>query len=157
MKKQFIVSLAFSLLLSFALNAQSRVHELEKMLEDKYQVAYHNIKLGDDGKYYVTGFFEDSLNIGGRTIHSRGLTDVFFARFDHDLNLDWIKLAGGNHVDIVKLLHTDVHKNIYVSGLFRGLVYFEDTIIQSPGRYNYFTAKYNDKGDLLWIRQNTLK
>jgi hypothetical protein len=128
--------------------------ELEKILKEKYLASTSNIKVDREGNYLVTGFFEDSINIGDKVVHSRGLSDMFLARFDKDLNLEWIKLAGGNHIDIIKLMHTDMDNNIYVSGFFKGLVYWEDTIIQSPGVYKYFTAKYNDRGDLMWIKQN---
>jgi hypothetical protein len=128
--------------------------ELEKILKEKYLASTNNIKVDHEGNYLVTGFFEDSINIGSKVVHSRGMSDMFLARFDKDLKLEWIKLAGGNHIDIIKLMHTDMDNNIYVSGFFKGLVYWEDTIIQSPGAYKYFTAKYNDRGDLMWIKQN---
>ena len=157
MKTLFRLMLIVLVLLPGYAYGQQRKKELANILEKKYQVIYHNIKVDEDGKYLVTGFFEDSIRVGNQTFKSRGITDAFFARFDKNLNMEWFKLAGGNHVNLVKLLHTDVNNNIYISGMFKGLVYFEDTIIQSPGSYNYFTAKYNDRGDLIWIRQNQLK
>jgi hypothetical protein len=157
MKSVNLLCLIFVLWVQPVLYGQEKVCILEKILKEKYLAGYHNIKLDNEGNYLVTGFFEDSLNLGYRVVYSRGLTDMFIARFDKDLNLQWIKLAGGNHVDICKLLHTDTSNNIYISGLFKGLVYWGDTIIQSPGRYNYFTAKYTENGDLIWIKQNRLK
>ena len=154
MKKLLLVSAVFQFFVFTETYCQQSTRELEKLLKEKYLASTNNIKIDREGNYLVTGFFEDSLNFGGKVVHSRGLSDMFLARFDKDMKLDWIKHAGGNHVDIIKLMHTDIDNNIYVSGLFKGLVYWEDTIIQSPGVYKYFTAKYNDKGDLMWIKQN---
>ena len=154
MRRLLLVLSGLLLILPVRIYSQQSTRALEKLLRDKYYTAFNNIKLDREGNYLVTGFFEDSLNIGNRVFHSRGMSDMFIARFDKNLQLEWIKLAGGNHVDIIRLMHTDMDNNIYVSGLFKGLVYWEDTIIQSPGSYNYFTAKYNDKGNLLWIKQN---
>jgi hypothetical protein len=154
MRKLLLVLAGFLTFLPVRINCQQNTHALERLLKEKYLAAYNNIKMDREGNYLVTGFFEDSLNIGDKIVHSRGMSDMFIARFDKNLKLEWIKLAGGNHVDIIRLLHTDMNNNIYVSGLFKGLVYWEDTIIQSPGIYNYFTAKYSEKGNLLWIKQN---
>jgi hypothetical protein len=156
MRTIMLVLAGFIMFLPGRSYSQQNTHVLEKLLKEKFLAPFNNIKMDRQGNYLVTGFFEDSLNIGNKVVHSRGMSDVFIARFDKDLKLEWIKLAGGNHVDIIRLMHTDMENNIYVSGLFKGLVYWEDTIIQSPGQYNYFTAKYNDKGDLLWIKQNRL-
>lgn len=140
--------------LPLKIDCQQNTRILEKILKEKYLAASNNIKMDREGNYLVTGFFEDSLNIGNKVVHSRGMSDMFIAMFDKELKLEWIKLAGGNHVDIIRLMHTDMDNNIYISGFFKGLVYWEDTIIQSPGAYKYFTAKYSDKGDLIWIKQN---
>jgi hypothetical protein len=154
MRKLLLFLAAFLLLLPGKIICQHTARQLEKLLKEKYLASYNNIKKDREGNYLVTGFFEDSLKVENKIVHSRGLSDMFIACFDKDLRLEWIKLAGGNHVDIVRLVHTDMDNNIYVSGLFKGLVYWEDTIIQSPGTYKYFTAKYNDKGNLIWIKQN---
>jgi len=156
MRKLLLILAGFLAFMPVRIYSQQNTHALEKLLKEKYLAAYNNIKMDREGNYLVTGFFEDSLNIGNKVVHTRGMSDMFIARFDKDLKLEWIKLAGGNHVDIIRLLHTDMDNNIYVSGLFKGLVYWEDTIIQSPGKYNYFTAKYSDKGNLIWIKQNRL-
>lgn len=156
MKTLLFVLAGFLMFMPVTSYSQQNTHALEKLLKEKFLAAFNNIKMDRQGNYLVTGFFEDSLNIGNKVVRSRGMSDMFIARFDKDLKLEWIKLAGGNHVDIIRLMHTDMDNNIYISGLFKGLVYWEDTIIQSPGQYNYFTAKYNDKGNLLWIKQNRL-
>ncbi len=155
MRKLLLVAALFLLLVPSKTNCQqTTTRALEKLLKEKYLASSNNIKIDREGKYLVTGFFEDSLTVGNKVVHSRGMSDMFLARFDKELKLEWIKLAGGNHVDIIRLMQTDMDNNIYVSGLFKGLVYWEDTIIQSPGTYKYFTAKYNDKGNLIWIKQN---
>jgi len=154
MRKFLLASAFFLVLIPANILSQQTTRALEKLLKEKYLASCNNIKLDREGKYLVTGFFEDSISVGDKIVRSRGMSDMFLARFDKDLKLEWIKLAGGNHVDIIRLMQTDMDNNIYVSGLFKGLVYWEDTIIQSPGSYKYFTAKYSDKGNLIWIKQN---
>src|SRR5664279_1773077 len=115
MRKLLLVSTLFLLLVPSKTIGQQTTRALEKLLKEKYFASFNNIKVDREGKYLVTGFFEDSLTVGDKVVHSRGMSDMFLARFDKDLKLEWIKLAGGNHVDIIRLMKTDMDNNIYVS------------------------------------------
>jgi hypothetical protein len=107
------------------------------------------------GNTYVTGFFADSLQLADKMLYSRGSLDIFLAKFGPGQEVEWIKQAGGAFMDICQYVEADTNNNIYVSGLFKGRLVFEDTAIYSKGKTRYFTAKYTDEGNLLWIKQNT--
>jgi hypothetical protein len=128
--------------------------QLDSILRCYFNTDYYRVFPDDNGDFLVTGYFADSISFNNRTMYSKGLVDVFFARFDSNLNPVWIKHAGGNNVDVCRFINTDMNKNIYVSGFFRGRVFMGDTTINSSGGYNHFTAKYSEQGDLIWIRQN---
>jgi hypothetical protein len=107
------------------------------------------------GNTYVTGFFSDSIQFANKKIYSRGSMDIFLTKFSPSHEVEWVKHAGGASMDLCQYVNADTNDNIYISGLFRGKLVFEDTAIFSKGKTRYFTAKYSDEGNLLWIKQNS--
>jgi hypothetical protein len=136
--------------------SQDRVREENSSLRAIYpelnisSTAYDRL-----GNTYVTGFFADSLQLSNRMLYSRGSLDIFLAKFGPGREVEWIKHAGGAFMDLCQYVEADTNNNIYVSGLFKGRLVFEDTAIYSSGKVRYFTAKYTDEGNLLWIKQNS--
>lgn len=107
------------------------------------------------GNTYITGFFTDSLRVGSEILYSRGSVDIFLAKFRPDRQIEWIRQAGGSSLDICQYIQADTNDNIYLSGLFKGRLVFEDTALYSKGITEFFTAKYTDEGNMLWIRKNS--
>jgi hypothetical protein len=155
MKKLYLKLVLLALLAFNTMGySQNTSLQLDSILSCYFNTDYYHVFPDDNGDFLVTGYFADSISFNNNTMYSRGLVDVFFARFDCNLKPVWIKHAGGNNIDLCRFINTDMNKNVYVSGFFRGRVFMGDTTINSSGGYNHFTAKYNELGDLIWIRQN---
>ncbi len=69
-----------------------------------------------DGNVIVIGTFGDSLTLGGNLLRTRGLNDIFIAKYRPNGQLIWAKTAGGSQNDNARNLTTDAQGNIYVVG-----------------------------------------
>ena len=70
----------------------------------------YDVDVDSSGDLYVTGSFEDTVNFGGTSLTSNGVTDIFVVKLDSDGN--WIRAekAGGPQTD-----NGDVDYNWYIS------------------------------------------
>ncbi len=99
------------------------------------------------GNIYTTGYFEDRIH----KQKSRGGTDVFFSKYDTQGNLKWIKTMGGEGEDQGSVI-TVKRSSIYVSGMFTGTAKIGKISLKSNGQYDFFIAKYSDKGEFIWVK-----
>ncbi|MBN1186872.1 MAG: hypothetical protein JXB49_31635 [Bacteroidales bacterium] len=136
------------------LQAQGSRSEVEKYFSDHLGVDNYFVTTDNFDNIYVSGFFMDTLTIKNYFLQTRGLLDIFIAKFDNNGKLIWVKQAGGFDVDMCQNIYTDIYNNVYVSGAFKGAAHFEDTVLYSQRTYNYFTAKYSNAGDLVWVKTN---
>lgn len=106
---------------------------------------------------YLTGSFQDIINIGDIQYTASGDSDIFVAKIDPSGNIVWFNQAGGPayQANIIsesgKSIQLDKHGNILVCGIFEGQAYFGDTIVYSQGGSDVFLAKYSPYGELLWV------
>ncbi|MDD2635671.1 MAG: SBBP repeat-containing protein, partial [Bacteroidales bacterium] len=68
------------------------------------------------------------------------------------LILDWVKITGGEYTDIINDITTDNAGNIYVVGNFNIEMDFQSVLLTSNGAKDYFVAKLDSEGDLIWIK-----
>ncbi len=135
----------------FPLTGQSDdyiMDELYKMME----VEYFTYTIDDECNILVTGFYTDTAKIGNQQMIARGQTDIFFAKFDPAFDIIWIKPAGGGIINFSKFISFDERNNIYITGQYKGLAYFQDTTLNSGYAYDHFYAKYTKDGELLWVK-----
>ena len=76
----------------------------------------------------------------------------------HAQDLMWAKRAGGTDSEIGHDIAVDASGNIYVTGTMRGSATFgpgetNETIVTSAGLDDFFVAKYNSAGALLWVKR----
>ena len=148
-----IILLLFNGLFSVTGQDEDNTDIISTQLKEKISANYYTYTVDDYHNVFVTGFFTDTARISRRKLVAKGMIDVFFAKFDPSLELLWIKRAGGGDINFSKFINTDKLNNVYITGLFRGRAFFQDTIIDSGSRrYDYFTAKYNNDGELLWVK-----
>lgn len=70
---------------------------------------------------------------------------------NNQLILDWVKITGGIYTDIVNDVTTDNTGNIYVVGSFSVEMDFQSILLNSNGLKDYFLAKLDSDGNLIWI------
>jgi len=72
-----------------------------------------------------------------------GNTDVFVARFDHNLNCIWSNNFGGTNVEWASSITNDSNGNLMVCG---------STLSEGAGGYDMWVIKVNSDGELVWQR-----
>ncbi len=106
------------------------------------------------GNSIVTGFFEGTAQFDSFSITSEGHRDLFIAKYTSNGKVLWVKQAGGsNQNDHGNSIVQDKYGNFYLAGKFSGAAKFDKTTLNSNGKEDFFIAKYDSKGILLWIRQ----
>ncbi|MDB5281650.1 MAG: hypothetical protein JWO06_725 [Bacteroidota bacterium] len=115
------------------------------------------------GNVYVTGYFAGTFTLGSTTlIDTLWQSDVFIAKFDSLGNAVWAKQAKGaplsstnSGIGISSSL-TTAQTDLYVTGFFVNTITF-DTITLNPSsdsvyNFDFFIAKYDSSGNLLWAK-----
>ena len=108
----------------------------------------------NNGHLYIFGYFDQTVKAGNEELTTRGQRDLFLAKFDPDLEVEWIKTFGGTGLEFVQGgIVIGPQNNIYVASGFRNNIYFssEDSLI-SDGMFDSFLACYSSEGDFLWAK-----
>jgi hypothetical protein len=116
------------------------------------------------GNHYMTGTFDDSLDIDPgtgstmlMTTNDPYLNDIFLAKYDGTGALLWGFNIGGNKNDEGLDVVTDAAGNVYLSGEFSGTVDFDPgagvtNLSSTFSGGQMFVAKYSPSGTLIWAR-----
>src|ERR1017187_2417888 len=110
------------------------------------------------GNSYISGEFQSpSLTFGTHTIDSLGFATMFLAKYDSLGNVVWVRSAGGHHGRIIGYgVTSDINGNIYVTGTTNcPVTHFGNDSIISPGTTDFFIAKYDSSGQILWVRNSS--
>ena len=104
-----------------------------------------------NGNTYLSGTFEQSLELGDQTIQSLGFDDVFLSKYNVDKEIEWTISGGGSNFDQVSALSVDGEDNILWGGQF----WIEGNFgsLQLPLIHDsrgIFLLKYKPDGSLLW-------
>jgi hypothetical protein len=110
------------------------------------------------GNVYLTGYFTNTVVLGGITLTSFGDTDVFVAKFNPTNNqFVWAQRAGGMGGDFTSAL-TVSGASVYVTGTFNSptAVFGTTTLTNASTNfvaYDVFVAKLTDTGSFTWAQQ----
>ena len=104
------------------------------------------------GNIYMTGGFTGSLKFDSVTLNSKGESDIFVAKFTPDRKCVWAVRAGGKGYDGGHRICFDRQGNIYFTGYFSDTAKFGNFNVISMGDRDIFVAKYNNKGECLWVK-----
>jgi hypothetical protein len=108
---------------------------------------YHN------GNLYLSGYFNDSLQIASSLYLGKGNTDVFVAKYDKDGNFLWANVAGGTGSDVSSSLDVDQFGNVYIAGSYSNSIQFDTTTLTTTNLFKEsFVAKYNSSGQRQWAK-----
>lgn len=114
------------------------------------------------GNSYLTGRFTGLATFGeginAVSLQSRGLYDLFLAKFDEHGNLVWVQQAGGRDSIRGMAIAAAEDGTTYVIGTFTGDVTFapdtqQSTTFISQGQSDLFLARFGADGTLQWVIQ----
>ena len=101
---------------------------------------------------YITGGFQDSINLGGNTIQANS-SDIFIAKLDAVGNFIWnTQLSVTGNYKSPNNIFSDADGNFYLAGLFSGNANFGTFNINTSNTYDMFISRFNNNGDCLGVR-----
>lgn len=104
------------------------------------------------GNVFVSGYFMGTASFGGLSVTTAGGQDAFLAKYDSIGNIQWVKAGGGAGSDISNGLAADDAGNTIISGEFAGTATFGSASVTNA-QPAAFLAKYDDAGNLLWLKK----
>ncbi len=105
-----------------------------------------------DGSVYLSGKFEDTLEIDGdnSTLRSRGHADIMVVKYDRHGVWQWTRHFGGPGEDNIFDAICDDDGNLIISGYFEDTVQFGDHTLESHGALDMVVAKIDPDGAVMW-------
>jgi hypothetical protein len=104
------------------------------------------------GNVFLSGDFRRTMSLGKRSLTSSGKDDIFLAKYSRKGELIWVKSAGGKSQDHVSSSAVDNDGNVYVTGYYQNEAHFGNTTRYSSAFKNFFIAKYDPAGELIWVK-----
>ncbi len=103
------------------------------------------------GNIYTCGFFNGSLNFSGTVITGAG---SYLAKYDPAGAVVWVKpVTATQCCNSGRALAFDPAGYIYMAGILGGAATFGTTVLTSFGGNDFFLAKYDLGGNVLWVQQ----
>ncbi|HKK88844.1 MAG TPA: T9SS type A sorting domain-containing protein [Saprospiraceae bacterium] len=108
----------------------------------------------NSGKIHLTGCFNSSsITFDGITLDNTGAYDIFITQLNENGQTQWARRPTGNSDDIGTAITTDEMGNIYAAGYYASrAIDFGLSGLSGNGFNTIYIAKYNNIGDLLWLR-----
>ncbi|MEW6160654.1 MAG: SBBP repeat-containing protein, partial [Verrucomicrobiota bacterium] len=108
-----------------------------------------------DGNVFVTGYFTGTTRFEATELLSRGLGDLFVAKYDSSGHLLWVRQAGGDDAsspEFSRAIAVDFRGHCYVFAEFRGTADVGAFRLTASNGLTSFLAKYDTDGNVLWAR-----
>ncbi len=109
------------------------------------------------GNVHLSGQFFQSIQLGTNVLIARD-NGYFLARFDRAGGVLWLRQVGAGTPPYEAFsdggLALDGAGNVYQVGGFNGVITFGTQVLTSSGGSDFFLAKYDPAGNVLWARQS---
>ena len=137
-----------------------------RALTSNYGRVYDCKIAAKDGNTYVCGIFSGQIDFDGQCILTSNRDGMFVAEFDQMGQFIWARvipgslqnLGNGNFTSgmiVDSQISLDNTGNIYLTGIFRGIIDFDPTEeqcnLKSDGQ-GMFITKYDNAGNFLWAK-----
>lgn len=106
------------------------------------------------GNVYVVGGFTGTLTLGGKTVTTAGISDIFIAKWNAtSAAFEWVTRAGGLGYDEARAVAVST-SGIYVTGFTQSaLINFGPSTLSPVGGSDVFVAKISSTGTFVWALQ----
>ncbi len=113
----------------------------------------YGIDISASGQIAVCGVFQGTKSFGENVLNRVGGSNGFIARFETSGKLSWVENSHGANFTEFRKVSLDGNGNSYVAGFMSGDVEFGKTKFSTTGDKDLCLAKYDSKGELMWVLQ----
>ena len=110
------------------------------------------VAVGASNNVVMTGAFAGSVEFGGGTLTSAGMSDIFVASYDATGTHLWSRHFGDGLSDAGEALAVDANDDIVVSGAFQVSVDFGGAVLAGAGGDDIFLVKFAPDAGHVWSR-----
>lgn len=107
------------------------------------------ISTNTGNNFFVTGYFQGTIIIGGTTFISNGGSDVYLVKFDNSGNIIWATSDGGFSSDYSSMIDANANGNISIGVNFQGTATFGNTSFTSIDNTDFAIVEYDQNGNFL--------
>ena len=115
----------------------------------------YGIQTDAAGNVFVAGKYESQNAVfGDTTVPCAGNHDVFVAKYTANGDFLWVRTGGGIGGDYAHHMTLDAAGNVYVAGEIEGpnASFGSVNVTGNPGTDDAFVAKYDNNGNLQWVK-----
>ena len=98
------------------------------------------------GNAFLTGEFSEVFSLGGKSLRSRGSTDVYVAKFDATGALLWLTQSGGTVSDNAYVNVMDGRGGLLLAGAYSGTQQLDHLSLTSKGSGDAYVARLDLNG-----------
>jgi len=102
------------------------------------------VAVDQSGNVYVTGAFNNDVNLGGVTLTNAGSFDAYLVKYSSSGVFQWARRAGGTNFDFYWDAAVDLQGNVYAAGVL-------GSAAVGPSGLGAIIAKYDGSGTLQWV------
>lgn len=165
MKKITVLFLTF---LAISLSSFAQKAKFEWVKHFGVEITNNGVKVYIDKNNNVitVGNFQGTVDFdpgsGFSYLSSKGLDDIYIAKYTPKGELIWAKSIGGASYDQATGLVLDDRDNIYFTGIFRQTVDFDPgmgifNLTIPSGNYGAFVSKLDASGNFIWAKETNSK
>jgi len=125
-----------------------------------------DMAVDNNNNIYLTGgtrsrAANESFDLGGIAMTSRGNTDAFIIKYNQKGKALWAKVLGSKNDEESVAIAVDDDENVYVAGNFRTSAIIRDTELKikklnnssgMPNMIDMFLAKFDKNGNQIWAK-----
>jgi hypothetical protein len=112
------------------------------------------VRHASNGDVFIAGEFSGTIEVGGATLVSRGLTDFFVMRLRPGGSVRWARSGGSILADRLHDMVLDDAYNVYIVGDFFDVARFGSFELTASGpNSDGYVAKLNPDGEWQWARR----
>lgn len=116
-------------------------------------ISVADLKIKNNGDFYIGGEFRGSANFNPTTITSNGELDSYLARYDSTMNLIFVKNFGGVGDDGITKIHIDNFSQVYFAGYYSdSSSTFGSITLPTATATDVFFAKMDAIDTLLFVK-----
>jgi hypothetical protein len=144
-----LLYLVFALFYSFTnLHAQALQTEWISTIGGNQFEENNSLAQAPCGDIYTVGYFQDRF--GALSSFGTNKEDGFITKYNDLGQLQWVRQLRGSNTDRINGIVITDDESIYISGEFRGTLYYGTDSLTSAGNLDIFVAKLDSSGQFQW-------